>query len=108
MANRPQQFRPRASRPFVTQDRKEAERFYNSRAWRLLRRQKLAQDSLCEMCLERDGTLTAATQCHHIIDRADAPERALSINNLASLCTACHSRITITNTRSKNEKRMAQ
>jgi 5-methylcytosine-specific restriction protein A len=67
--------------------------FYSSPAWRRLRAAKLAEDPLCEDCLER-GLTTAATEVDHIIDRCDRPDLALVKSNLSSKCKSDHSRKT--------------
>jgi 5-methylcytosine-specific restriction endonuclease McrA len=71
------------------------QKFYQSKAWRLLRKEKLTNDSLCEMHLQKDQ-IVPATEVHHIIDIDDIPtfENALNYNNLMSLCKSCHSSIT--------------
>lgn len=71
------------------------QKFYQSKAWRLLRKEKLTNDPLCEMHLQK-GQIVPATEVHHIIDIDDKPtlENALDSNNLMSLCKSCHSSIT--------------
>lgn len=77
---------------------KKADPFYLSPAWRAAREQALLRDQyICQECLRRfrAGTLAKARPAraemvHHIIPRALAPERALDLNNLESLCGACH------------------
>lgn len=63
--------------------------FYSSAAWLRVRREKLAINPLCEVCV-KDGRYTAATDVHHVLERKDFPEHALDLDNLESLCKACH------------------
>jgi len=65
-----------------------SKRFYNSREWKLLRRQKLAKDPLCEQC-KREGRLTPATVVDHIVPMKEGGA-CLDIKNLQSLCKRCH------------------
>ena len=66
-----------------------------SRKWRELRINKLISQPLCERC-KATGILTWATEVHHIRPiesvkgRAAMTSLAFSINNLQSLCHACH------------------
>lgn len=73
-----------------------AKKFYNSAAWRKLRKLKLAQNPVCEQCQRR-----LAREVDHVKPRAQHPELALDITNLQSLCTPCHSRKTIRETAEK-------
>ena len=78
--------------------RKERMKIYNSARWRELRRLKLSQDPLCEMC-KRNGIVTLATDVHHkqsFMDYHDTQTRnvlAFSMDNLMSLCDSCHSKL---------------
>lgn len=64
--------------------------FYQSAAWRKLRRVKLQRNPMCEEC-ERRGRITPAQMVDHIvpINKGGAP---LDMYNLQSLCNACHAR----------------
>lgn len=64
--------------------------FYHSKEWKSLRRLALQRDNyLCQECLKR-GDITPASTVHHIkplrIDRGEA----LKLENLETVCTACH------------------
>ena len=65
--------------------------------WRKLRLLALARDfELCQMC-KRAGVVTAATDVHHVVSRADCKLRGLPserLDNLESLCSPCHERET--------------
>ena len=84
---------------------KEKHKFYHSGAWQRKRDQILRRDHYeCQDCrtrittAARNGTplqgwqryLNRATCVHHIRELADAPEQALSDDNLISLCDRCH------------------
>ncbi|MHB1455103.1 MAG: HNH endonuclease [Saccharofermentanales bacterium] len=61
--------------------------------WRRIRKIHLTEHPLCEEC-QRTGTLTPASEVHHIIPLTKGGTHAEE--NLMSLCTSCHSRITTT------------
>lgn len=62
--------------------------------WRKLRLWFLQRNPLCADC-RKHGYVTAAYEVHHIVPIAQAPERRLDPDNLASLCKPCHSRISL-------------
>ena len=64
--------------------------FYRSTAWRKLRAEQLRQQPLCECCLAHDRH-TPARVVDHIrpVNHGGEP---LDIENLQSLCAACHNR----------------
>jgi hypothetical protein len=68
-------------------------KFYSSPEWRLLRRVKLVDEPFFEECL-KDNRNTLATEVHHKIEVAEAPQHCLDLTNLVSLCKPCHSLIT--------------
>lgn len=68
-----------------------ADPFYYSREWRRLRRAQLEREPWCRFCKE-DGKAVEAKIADHIVPRKRAPQRALDIRNLQSLCPTCHSR----------------
>lgn len=71
---------------------KEAKKFYDSKAWRDCRKLALIRDNyLCQECLKYDS-ITPADMVHHIKERTDHPELALTLDNLVSLCNACHNK----------------
>jgi 5-methylcytosine-specific restriction protein A len=59
-------------------------KFYNSPEWKKLRNLKLSMNPLCEHC-EKEGKLTPATVCDHIVPIREGGAK-LDINNLQSLC----------------------
>jgi 5-methylcytosine-specific restriction protein A len=71
-------------------DRGSASKRGYGRQWQAIRICKLKQDPLCSDCLGA-GLVVAATDVDHI----DGNVHNLSVNNLRSLCHACHSRKTI-------------
>ncbi|WP_200760466.1 HNH endonuclease [Effusibacillus dendaii] len=67
---------------------KEEQAFYNSKEWRVLRSMKLRRDPLCEEC-QRQGRLIPAVLVDHIQPIKQGGAR-LDMDNLQSLCRACH------------------
>lgn len=63
-------------------------KFYQSTAWRKLRKVKLEQDPLCEECLKK-GIHTPAKVADHIVS-INQGGAVLDIVNLQSLCDRCH------------------
>lgn len=69
-------------------DQGKERRFIHSRQWQKIRMMKLAQDPLCQRCLEA-GRETIAVLVHH----ADKNELNISEENLISVCNECHEEI---------------
>ena len=65
-------------------------KFYQSTAWRKLRKVKLEQDPLCEECLKK-GIHNPAKVADHIVS-INQGGAALDIANLQSLCNTCHNK----------------
>jgi len=59
------------------------------RRWQFIRKVKLANDPLCERCLEQ-GKTEAAEMVHHIKPVETHPELRLVMSNLMSLSDNCH------------------
>lgn len=71
---------------------RQAVAFYNSAAWQRARAAALTRDNhLCQPCLRRKH-LTPATTVHHIKSLEEAPELALDLDNLESICESCHNK----------------
>lgn len=70
----------------------ESKRFYNSAAWKKVRRLKLSSSPLCEVCRPL-GVFKPATHVHHKVELRDDPTLGLDVDNLQPLCHACHSRL---------------
>jgi hypothetical protein len=69
-------------------------KFYNSKAWRMLRQEKLNISPLCQTCLLNNKMIVPASQCHHSLNlRRGGWEQRFNIKLLFSLCDACHSQI---------------
>ena len=68
----------------------ELQAFYCSREWRETRKIQLERFPLCAECA-KDGRVTPATIVDHIKPIRDGGAR-LDLDNLQSLCWACHSR----------------
>lgn len=67
--------------------------FYKSKDWKLLRLEALQRDNyLCVECL-KNGKITPADTVHHIkplrIDQTGAED----LNNLETVCRACHNKL---------------
>ena len=77
---------------------KDKTEIYNSREWKELRIMKLRTNPLCEECMKQ-GIVTSARCVHHIVPIETARTKdemkrlAFDVNNLRSLCFACHARI---------------
>ncbi|MFD0768860.1 HNH endonuclease [Bacillus sp. CGMCC 1.60114] len=90
------------------QRNKEAKRFYNSDAWKRCRSLALIRDNhLCQECFKRDD-ITSAVMVHHIKEREDHPELSLVLDNLISLCNACHNKEHPEKGSGKNKKKKKQ
>lgn len=76
----------------------KANPFYRSPAWRRLRAQALERDHyICQDCLARKQRgerlrPRQASVVHHIQPVKERPDRMLDIDNLVSLCDACHNK----------------
>ncbi|MFD2829218.1 HNH endonuclease [Corticicoccus populi] len=71
---------------------KEYVSFYSSKKWRDKRLQALRRDEyLCKDCL-KDDVYTVAEEVHHIIETKDDWSKRLELDNLISLCKACHNK----------------
>lgn len=69
--------------------------FYKKAVWLRLRQQALERDHhLCQECL-KNKRFTPATEVHHIKPAEEYPELALTLENLKSLCWACHEKTKI-------------
>lgn len=90
-------YKPKRNRP-TEGKRRERMAIYNSARWQALRKAKLRDHPLCELC-ERQGIVKPADDVHHIQSfmQTDDPDtrRALAFDydNLMSLCDECHSKI---------------
>ena len=64
--------------------------FYHTTRWKHKRKDILKRDHYsCCMCRQK-GKYTRATTVHHVKHLKDAPEMALTDDNLISLCGDCH------------------
>lgn len=69
---------------------KEAEAFYNSKPWQIVRlKVKKRDNNLCVSCL-RQHRLKRADVVDHIKPYEHFPELALDMDNLQCLCHRCH------------------
>ena len=87
----------------MRREKKETDPFYSTWAWRAARRLALERDmGECQLCaqegryeLDSAGRMhpVRATMVHHKRPIKEAPELALDLDNLVSLCDACHERM---------------
>ncbi len=66
------------------------DKWYNSTAWRKLRRSYIERYPLCADCLKR-GKITPAKVVDHIVPVLQGGDK-FSEDNLQSLCQSCHER----------------
>lgn len=64
-------------------------KFYQSKAWIRLRDAYRQAHPLCEKCA-LEGRNTPTQHVHHVLDRKQHPQHALSWTNLEALCLPCH------------------
>lgn len=64
--------------------------FYHSVRWTRKRREILARDHYACVLCRQQGKYKRADTVHHVKHLKDAPELALTNENLISLCAACH------------------
>jgi 5-methylcytosine-specific restriction enzyme A len=68
-------------------------KFYKSRQWLDLRAEALARDNHeCQRC-KKQGKYHKAECVHHIKEVKPYPWLALTLDNLMSLCNACHNQV---------------
>lgn len=76
----------------------EYDRLMHSTKWLRLRKRKLTEHPLCEMC-EKEGRIAPAEEIHHIHPIEDAlftwQQEALAYDyaNLMALCHHCHAKV---------------
>ena len=70
--------------------RPKAQNFYHTKRWKHLRDYFLSTSPICVECAKR-GIVTAGQLVDHIIPITDGGA-AMDINNLQTLCAACHNR----------------
>lgn len=75
------------------EDNKKYSTFYHSTQWRNVRKAKLMEQPLCEVCLAQ-GKYTNANMVHHKIELRSPTgwKHRLDLNNLESICYECHNK----------------
>jgi 5-methylcytosine-specific restriction endonuclease McrA len=63
---------------------------YNTQRWQRLRRLKLRENPLCELCLD-SGVVEAATVVDHLVAIKKGGEPFPPLYAMLSLCAPCHS-----------------
>jgi len=77
---------------------KNYQHLLNSKRWKQLRKWKLEQNPLCELC-EREGKVVSAIDVHHItpVESGRTVEEmeqlCFNANNLQALCISCHVKV---------------
>ncbi|WBL53610.1 HNH endonuclease [Bacillus phage yong1] len=67
--------------------------FYKSTDWKRTRQLGLIRDNyLCQHCL-KDHCFTPADMVHHIVEVKEDWSKRLDLDNLVSLCNACHNKV---------------
>ncbi|KUP32855.1 HNH endonuclease [Bacillus halotolerans] len=67
--------------------------FYKSTDWKRTRQLALIRDNyLCQHCL-KDHCFTPADMVHHIVEVKEEWAKRLDLDNLVSLCNACHNKV---------------
>ena len=78
---------------FYKENRKEQNKFYDSKKWKRCREVYLSEHPLCERCLQA-GRASIAEHVHHKIELNESnykdPMIALNPDNLEALCFDCH------------------
>lgn len=74
---------------------------YKTARWTTLRASQLRLSPVCELCIQY-GVVTEATVADHIIEVKDGGE-IWNIDNLQSVCVACHNRKTGQEKRKRNK-----
>lgn len=88
---------------------KVAKAFYNSKAWKILRKDALVKQNGIDVYLYvTEGVIVKAEHVHHIIERSEDASRALDINNLICLSSKTHSMISKLYKQSKTKKKETQ
>lgn len=82
---------PEKQKPFEGVERAESDN-YNTRRWRIIRKEVLRKHPLCAEC-EKKGIVTEAKEVDHILSVKDGGS-FWSYANLQGLCTKCHFRKT--------------
>lgn len=62
-------------------------KIYDTKAWKQLRRQVIADEPVCHWCKRRPST-----QADHLVELHRAPELALERSNLVGSCQPCNSK----------------
>ncbi len=87
---RVEEYKKKSNSRYNKQRDKKYEQFYNSKAWRKLRKKYIDKYFLCELCDKNTHTL--AEEVHHKepIQTVTGWERRLEWNNLIALCHYHH------------------
>ncbi|ABQ23670.1 HNH endonuclease [Clostridium kluyveri] len=76
----------------MARPRDEYDNIYKSRRWQRVRKIVLIRDNyLCQPCLRR-GLIKEANTVHHIVELRKDLSKAFELDNLESICPACHNK----------------
>lgn len=76
----------------MARQRDKYDNIYKSTRWEKVRKIVLIRDNyLCQVCL-RHGIITPANTVHHKVELRDDITKAFDLNNLESICPACHNK----------------
>ncbi len=88
---------------------KEAKKFYNSKAWKIIRRKALIKQQGIDVYLYvTQGKIVTAEHVHHIVERSEDASKALDIDNLICLSGSSHSMISKLYKQSPEQKKATQ
>lgn len=74
------------------EQRPKRHEFYHTKAWKQLRKRKVAMTPYCERCKEQ-GIYRSVEIVHHRIEIEEDWSKRLDIDNLESVCRSCHNKI---------------
>lgn len=77
---------------YCSKHSKQHDNKYKTKKWQRLRRTKILNDPLCEMCL-KNNDVKKAEIIHHIKDGQLFKELFFDYDNLMSVCRSCHNKI---------------
>jgi 5-methylcytosine-specific restriction protein A len=72
--------------------KREYQKVYQDKRWRLLRAEKMRCNPICEKC-EKVNRIRPTDEVHHIVPFDIRPDLAFDWDNLQSLCLDCHDEI---------------
>ncbi len=80
------------NKKWLNKNRKDDPKIYHTKRWQNLRKKKLNNNPICEMC-EKNNRITMAVMVHHKTPVKENGDLAMDYDNLMSLCRQCHNEI---------------